>query len=375
MKLPGKGYPWKQFFMDLKNEYQKDKVNDAAGAMTYFGLLAIFPFLLFLVALAGIIIQPEQAKQLIDQLASVAPKQAVGIIEERLQAIVTGNNTGLLSVGALGAIWAASNGVVAVSRALNTAYDVEESRPFWKLRGMAILFTLGGGALAIVATLILLALPAVTNMLGEPLGTIINWLRIPAAAILVMFVWAVAYYLLPNVKQSFKFISPGAVVGVVIWLLASLGFSLYVSNFGNYDATYGSLGGVIVLLLWMWISSQVLLLGAEINALIEHRSPEGKDPGERDKGDGGEGKKGRREHRQERETGRRRPEPREERWAFSPTQRTAERPARYEQLAKRRAEIAAQSRKRGDGGRKKLGFAFWGAMIGAALFRYRRTTA
>lgn len=374
MKLPGKGYPWKQFFMDLKNEYQKDKVNDAAGALTYFGLLAMFPFLLFLVALAGMIIQPDQAKQLIEQLAAVAPRQAVDLIEERIQSIVSGNNAGLLSVGALGAIWASSAGVVAVSRALNTAYDVEESRPFWKVRGIAILFTLGGGALAIIATLLILALPAVTNMLGEPLGTLLNWLRIPVAAMVVMFVWAVAYYLLPNVKQKFKFISPGAVVGVVIWMIASLGFSIYVSNFGNYDATYGSLGGVIVLLLWMWISSQVLLLGAEINALIEHRSPEGKNPGERDKGDGGDGRKGRREHRQEHERDERQG-PGEEQWALSPTQRS---------VTHRGRNAAGSLAHRGDrrpGGRadekpgafKKYGMAFWGALIGAALIRYRRT--
>lgn len=285
MKLPGKGYPWKQFFIDVKNEYTKDKVNDTAGAMTFFGLLAMFPFLLFLVALAGLIIQPEQAQQLIHQLSGVAPQAAVSIIETQMMSIVTGNNTGLLSVGALGAIWAASNGVLAVSRALNTAYGVEETRPFWKTRGIAILFTLGGGLLAIISTLLILALPAVANMFPAPISTLIMWGRVPAAALLVMFVWAVAYYVLPNVKQSFKFISPGAVIGVVIWMIASLGFSLYVSNFGNYDATYGSLGGVIVLLLWMWISSQVLLVGAEINAVIEHRSPEGKDPGEKEKGE------------------------------------------------------------------------------------------
>ncbi len=285
MKLPGKGYPWKQFFIDVKNEYQKDKVNDTAGAMTFFGLLAMFPFLLFLVALAGVIIDPQQAQQLVRQLSAVAPQAAVSIIETQLMSIVTGNNTGLLSIGALGAIWAASNGVLAVSRALNTAYGVDETRPFWKTRGIAILFTLGGGLLAIVSTLLILALPAIADMFPAPISTLIMWGRVPAAAVLVMFVWAVAYYVLPNVTQSFKFISPGAVVGVVIWMIASLGFSLYVSNFGNYDATYGSLGGVIVLLMWMWISSQVLLLGAEINAVIEHRSPEGKDPGEKEKGE------------------------------------------------------------------------------------------
>ena len=287
MVLPGKGISWKEFFTDLKNEYQNDKVSNVAGAVTFFGVLALFPFILFLVALASVIIDPAQAEVLIQELGRVAPEAVTQILGQRLHDLAASNSVGLLSVGALGAVWAASGGVVALMDALNTVYDVEESRPFWKVRGIAILVTIGGALLSIVASLAMVGMPAVAKWLGEPLGTVVMWLRLPFAGVLMMLVWALIYYFLPDVKQTFKFISPGSVVGVIIWLLASWGFSVYVRNFGSYDANYGALGGVIVMLLWMWISSQVILLGAEINSVLEHRSPEGKAPGEKRPGEHG----------------------------------------------------------------------------------------
>ncbi|HZA49233.1 MAG TPA: YihY/virulence factor BrkB family protein [Myxococcaceae bacterium] len=282
MRLPGRDIPWKVFFRELRAEVKKDNLSDAAGALTFFGVLAIFPFLVFLVSLASLIIEPAQAQTLLEQLSKVAPKEVTTILGDRLRSLVSEDRVGLVSLGALGAIWAASSGVMAVIRALNLAYDVKESRPKWKVRIFAILFTLGGGALGLLATLAAVATPALAEAIGGPIGEIILWLRIPVAALLVMMVWAVAYYVLPDVDQEFKFITPGSVVGVTIWIVASLGFSFYVTNFAKYDATYGSLGGMIVLLLWMWISSQVLLLGAEVNAIIEERwSPEGKAAGEK----------------------------------------------------------------------------------------------
>ena len=271
----------KQFVLRLKDEYKKDRVNDAAGALTFFGVLAMFPFLLFLVALASVIIQPAQAQALVEQLGQVAPPAVTDILGQRIQQLGQDQNVGLLSLGALGAIWSASAGIVAMMRALNVTYDVEEGRPFWKVRGIAILFTLGGGLLGILAAVAMIATPALAQWVGGPLGTVINWLRFPVAAAIALLTWALAYYFLPDVKQKFRFITPGSLIGVVLWLAASWGFSFYVTNFGNYDATYGSLGAVIILLLWMWISGQVQLLGGEINAIIEDWSPEGKDQGEK----------------------------------------------------------------------------------------------
>ncbi|MDY7229557.1 YihY/virulence factor BrkB family protein [Hyalangium rubrum] len=287
MVLPGKGMSWKEFFKALKNEYTRDKVSDTAGALTFFGVLALFPFLLFLVSLASVIIDPAQAEVLIRQLARVAPQEVVSILGDRLHALAENNSVGLLTVGGVGAVWAASGGVVALMTALNTTYGVEESRPFWKVRGIAILTTVGGALLAIVAAAIAVAAPALADKLGAPFSTLVVWLRLPVAGVLMMFLWAVLYYALPDVKQKFKFITPGSVVGVVIWVIASWGFSKYVANFGSYDVNYGAIGGVIVMLLWMWITSQVILLGAEINAILEHRSPEGKSPGQKVPGKGG----------------------------------------------------------------------------------------
>ncbi|WP_224245732.1 YihY/virulence factor BrkB family protein [Hyalangium gracile] len=287
MVLPGKGMGWKEFFKTLKNEYTRDKVGDVAGALTFFGVLAIFPFMLFLVSLASVIIDPAQAQVLIKELSQVAPKEVVSILGERIQALAVSNNVGLLTVGGLGAVWAASGGMVALMTALNTVYGVEETRPFWKVRGTAILVTLVTALFSIIAAAVAVATPPLAEKLGGPFPTLVTWLRLPVAGLMMMFLWALLYFALPDVKQRFRFITPGSVVGVVIWVIASWGFSVYVANFGKYDANYGAIGGVIVMLLWMWISAQVILLGAEINAIIEHRSPEGKSPGQKVPGQGG----------------------------------------------------------------------------------------
>jgi membrane protein len=279
--FPGKGMGWKEFLRALKKEWTQDKVGDVAGALTFFSLLALFPFVLFLVSLASVLIDPRQTQLLIDQLARVAPPQVTQILGERLHSLTSGESPGLLTFGFLAALWATSSGVIALMNALNTVYGVKEGRPFWKVRLIAMGMALLTAAIALLAAGVAVALPAVANAIGGPLATILTWLRLPVAGFLMIGLWAVIYYVLPDVKQQFKFITPGSVIGVALWLLASWGFSVYVTNFGKYEVTYGTLGGVIVMLLWMWISAQVLLLGAEINGVIEHRSPEGKDPGEK----------------------------------------------------------------------------------------------
>jgi membrane protein len=288
VRLPGGGMSWKEFFKGLQGEMTKDKIMDVAGGLTYYGVLAMFPFLLFIVALASVIIAPADAERLVEQLATVAPGAVTEIVGERIRQLGEQRNVTLLGFGALGAIWAASGGMNALVRALNTAYDVNESRPFWKVRGLAVLMTLVAGALSLVAVLVAVAAAPLADRIGGPVGCAIGWLRLPVAGVLMMFLWALLYWVLPDVEQKFKFITPGSVVGVILWVLASWGFSKYVASFGSYDKTYGSLGGVIVLLLWMWISSLVLLLGAETNALIEHRSEEGKAPGAKRQSDTGQ---------------------------------------------------------------------------------------
>jgi membrane protein len=291
MRFPGRGMTWKEFFVAVKTEWSKDRISDVAGMVTFYGLLALFPFLLFLVALGSLLIDPAQATQLIDQLSRIAPGPVTQILGDRVHSLAETRSTGLLTISALVAIWSASGGISALMRALDTTYGVEERRPWWKTRGIALGMTLAAAALALVAALLAVAAPALARAVGGPLGTVLLWGRLPVAGLMMMFLWACLYYFLPDVEQRFRFITPGSVVGVVLWVLASWGFSVYVANFGKYEVTYGALGGVVVMLVWMWISSQVVLLGAEINAVLEHRSPDGKEPGARRIGEHSDGKK------------------------------------------------------------------------------------
>jgi membrane protein len=286
--VPGKKtLGWKDFGKALKTQWADDKGSDFAASVTYYGLLAIFPFLLFVVSLASVIIDPKEAQQLIQQLSSVAPQAATQILGGRIQALAANKSGGLLTLGVIGALWASAGGVVALMRALNVVYDVEEQRPFWKVRLIALGMTLFAGIFSVVSALVMVAAGPVANAIGGPIGTLILWLRFPVAALLMMLIWAVLYYVLPDVKQRFRFLTFGSLVGVIAWLAASFGFSLYVSHFGKYDATYGTLGGVIVLLIWMYLSSTVLLMGAEMNAVLEQASPEGKRPGAKSMADTG----------------------------------------------------------------------------------------
>jgi membrane protein len=279
VRFPGNGMSWKEFFKGLKEDVSKDGITDLAAAVTYYGVLALFPFMLFLVAVASLLITPEQAERLVDSLSGVAPGAVTEILGTQIRSLAQQQNVTLLGFGAIGAFWAASGGIMGVMRALNVAYDVREERPFWKVRGVALLMTLVSSVLGLAAALVAIGTAPLADRIGGPLGLAIGYARLPLAGLVMMLLWALLYYALPDVEQRFKFITPGSVIGVVLWVLASWGFSKYVANFGSYDKTYGALGGVIVLLLWMWISSLVLLVGAEVNALIEHRSPEGKRQG------------------------------------------------------------------------------------------------
>jgi len=285
MRLPGSGMSWKEFFVGVKDEISDDGITDLAATVTFYGILSLFPFLLMLVALASVVVTTEQADSIVAQLGQVAPGPATQILGERIRELGGQQNVTLLGVGALVAIWSASGGVLALVGALNRCYDVKEQRSWWKVRAIAIGMTLVAGVLALAAALVAVAAAPLADWIGGPIGTAITLLRLPVAGLVMMFLWALLYYVLPDVEQTFKFITPGSALGVVLWVVASWGFSRYVSSFGSYDKTYGSLGGVIVLLLWMWISSLVLLVGAEVNVLIEHRSPEGKRQGAKRRSD------------------------------------------------------------------------------------------
>lgn len=194
---------------------------------------------------------------------------------------------GLVSIGIVIALWTASAGVRLMMSAMNAAYDVVEGRPLWKRLPLSIFYTIGIAGMLLAAAALMVLGPQFMSWLAGQVGleefvvTLWTILRWPVIILLLMVAVAVMYYVMPDVEQKFRFITPGSVLAVVVWIVASLGFAFYVKTFADYNAMYGSIGAIIVLLLYFYISAAVLLLGAEMNAVIEHMSAEGKDPGEK----------------------------------------------------------------------------------------------
>lgn len=255
-------------------DFMSDDMSTYAAALTYRILLAIFPFLIFMLTLLGALGLSDFFDWLLEQAQSAFPSDLYSQFETIVQQVQGGANGGLLSIGLVTALWAASGGVRSVMHAINVAFDVKEERSILKKYPMSLVFTIGLAAILIVAVGFMLLGPQAMEWLAGHIGlgsvfvTVWTWLRIPVAIGLMMLAVALIYYFFPNVDQPFKLVSPGSVIAVLAWVLATIGFSIYISNFANYNATYGSLGGVIVLLLYIYISSAVLLLGAEINAVI-----------------------------------------------------------------------------------------------------------
>ena len=263
-------------------EFLADDMTTYAAALAYTILFALFPFVIFLLAVMSFLNIPQFFSWLLDQARSTLPQQAVTLVEGVVGQIQGKSQGGLLSFGILAAIWSASGGVRSLMNALNVAYDVE-SRPTWKRYPLSILFTILLAVMLIFATALMLLGPQVITWIadqaamGQMVVTLWTWLRIPVAVILLVAAVAIIYYALPNADQPFRLITPGAVLAVLVWVTASISFSYYMSNLANYSATYGSLGAVIALLFYFFISSAVLLLGAEMNGVLYHRASEDRD--------------------------------------------------------------------------------------------------
>ncbi len=283
MKIPGlRGLGPSGVLKQTIKEYTDDDMLTYAAALAYQVLFSIFPFLLFLVALLGVLKVPQFFDWLLQQAQTFLPQTAMAQVEQVVSSIRDSNSGGLLSLGIILAIWSASAGIRMTMHALNVAYDVDEGRPAWKRYPLSILYTCGLGILLVAAVALMsTGQSIIEGFAGGTLASMWNWVRWPVVTVLLMLAVAVIYYVAPDVEQSFRFITPGSVLAVVVWITASLGFSYYVSNFADYSATYGSLGAVIILLLYFYISSAVLLFGAEMNAVIEHSAPSGKEPGEK----------------------------------------------------------------------------------------------
>lgn len=267
-------------------EFFADDMPTYASALAYQAIFSLFPFLLFLIALVGFLQLPQVFTWLEQQAFALLPAQAR---EEVLTVIrqLQEQKAGLLSAGILVALWSASAGVRSTMHALNTAYDVREGRPAWKTIPLSLLYTVGLAVLLLLIAGLMVTGPDVMRWIAGRVGleeVVVmawTWLRWPVAALLMVLVVATVYYVAPDVEQRFRFITPGSVLAVATWILASLGFGVYLRNFANYNAMYGGIGAIIILLLYLYLSSAVLLFGAELNAVLEHRHPDGKEPGDK----------------------------------------------------------------------------------------------
>jgi membrane protein len=258
-------------------EFKQDNLTDWAAALTYYGILSIFPMLLALISILGLI-GTSATQPLLDNLNTVAPGPAKDIFTSAIQDLHKSQGAAgvLFVVGLLGALWSASGYVAAFMRASNDIYDVEEGRPIWKTAPTRLWVTLVLVVLLAITAVGVVATGGLAKQIGNLVGVgssavqvwdIAKW---PVLFLIVSLMFAILYWAAPNVKHpKFRWVSPGGLLAVVVWIVASAAFAFYVANFGSYNKTYGALGGIITFLVWLWISNIAVLLGAEFNAELE----------------------------------------------------------------------------------------------------------
>ena len=275
-----------QFAKELYREIQKDDIFNGAAALGFYLTLAIFPAMIFVMAVIPYLPIAHIDQAIMDFLRQVMPGSAADMFTKVVQQITADRRGGLLSFGLVAALWATSTGMYAIMQQLNVAYDVGEGRGFIRARLTAIALSLLFAMLVLGAFTLIVLGGQIQEWLGARFGfgdalliffATFRWLMIVLGSLLA---YGLIYYLAPDVKQRFKFITAGAFVGVVLLMIASLGFAWYAGSFADYDATYGSIGAVIALMMWLYIAGLTILVGAEINALVEHHSADGKDKGE-----------------------------------------------------------------------------------------------
>jgi membrane protein len=269
---------WKYVSKKTLREFMDDQCTDLAAALTYYAVLSLFPALLAMVSLLGLIGQAERTTDaLLGIVDDLAPGTAVDTLQPVVESLTQSNSAGFaLVIGIALALWSASGYVGAFGRAMNRIYEIPEGRPFYKLRPLQIVITLIAVILICLVALALVVSGPVAESIGNAIGlgsaavTAWQFLKWPVLVAVVVLIIAILYYATPNVKQpKFRWVTPGSIIAVVTWALASVAFAFYVANFGNYNKTYGTLAGVIVFLLWLWITNLAILFGAEVNAEIE----------------------------------------------------------------------------------------------------------
>jgi membrane protein len=275
-------------------EFRDDNLTDWAAALTYYGLLSLFPGLIALVSIVGLVGDPKGATQTITEVVTaIGPQSAAQTFAGPIESVASdrGAAGAAFVLGLALALWSASGYVGAFIRASNVIYETREGRPFWKLRPLQIAVTLTMVLLGTMLVVGLVLTGPVVDAVAGPLGagstavTLWNFAKWPAMAAVFVLMVGVLYYASPNAKiRGFRWVTPGSLVAIVAWAIASAGFALYVANFGSYDKTYGTLGGLVVLLVWLWISNVAILFGHELNAELEREAEieEGKPGAERE---------------------------------------------------------------------------------------------
>ena len=282
-----------EFLKRTFKEVGDDHLAAFAGNLTYKALFALFPFALFLLSLLGLFGSPETLGNLLDQARGVLPGSVIDFLDKQVLSLASSQAATTFTWGAiisiLLALWGVSGAFRSVMEALNVVYEVEEDRPAWKVYLISLFLSLGV-ALLLISSLVLIVLgPQIGGAIASAVGlgavfeVVWSIVRFPILLGVVLFAFALVYYFAPNVEQRFKWVSPGSIIAVIMWLLFSLVFSLYVNNIGSdsYSATYGSLASVAVLMLYIYYSSLIVLIGGEMNQVIEEHIPEGKNEGEK----------------------------------------------------------------------------------------------
>ena len=285
---------WRGLAKRVWKEIQTDQIFGRAAELSYYFLLALFPFLIFLTSVIGLILgsETDTRQTLFQYLARVMPPSAYQLISTTMIEVSNASSGGKISFGILAALWAASNGMTAITSSLNTAYDVKETRPWWKQKLTAISLTMALSVLIISALILVVAGGGIADWLAHTFGLgstfpmawkIIQWPVVLASMILA---FALIYYFAPDLReQKWTWLTPGAAIGVLLWLLVSIAFRVYLQFFDSYSATYGSLGAVIILMLWLYFTGTAVLIGGEINSEIENAAAKQGEPEAKEKGE------------------------------------------------------------------------------------------
>jgi membrane protein len=273
------GREWWRVLKRTVKEFQEDNLTDWAAALTYYGVMSLFPMVLVLVALLGLVGQyPQTSDAMLRIVAQIGPHRAVDTLRAPIQGIVQhkGGAGALVGLGIIGSLWSASGYIGGFMRASNAIYEVKEGRPFWKRRPLQVAVTLALLLLVTAVGIAIVLTGPLARAVGNEIGmgsqavTVFNIVKWPAIVLVLLAIVGLLYYVAPNVRQpSFPWITPGGILALAVWALGSFGLGIYASHFGSYDKTYGTLGGVILFLFWLWISNLALLLGAELNAELE----------------------------------------------------------------------------------------------------------